>query len=503
MENKNLSSEEMFARGGSELTNTPINKGNKTRKIITGMLVVVLMVLLIGVSYAVYRYTFTGSLNLLEKEMIELELLEDTNEVINITNALPISDTKGIEEEQTFNFAVTTRTAATTDIFYNLKIEKLNVDSGYTALEDSAIRIYLTDYNDKALIAPIKISDLNNYTFYKTYNSHTPETTEVTTKYKLKVWVDWDVDASSWNKNTKLQYKFKIGVKGEEYNSDAVNLSNKVIPEGAYYLSMDAETGAPTIQNQVPETVSENDAYVYGDYLYVYSTGMFGGWGVLLATTESFSMFGLTEVLADYPVTDKNQTSYDPILDTVNGASVMVLYATFNGCTNLEETPAIPKSVMMSVAYFVGSPALKSDTNIYSYYVGDLYEASTLDTITNYTTDYKSLNKTVFLKHNIGVTGRIESQEVCYVLNGNKYCLKGGGVITNLAEGTSVSPYYEENIETLYASFGEENCSVNSNRVDCSVSGLRARANDNGIVGAHGGSSICNVNLTGNAGCDG
>ena len=225
------------------------------------MLVVVLMVLLIGASYAVYRYTFTGSLNILNKEMIELELLEDTNEVINLTNALPISDTKGIEEEQTFNFAVTTRTEATTDIFYNLKIEKVNVDSGYTALQDSDIRVHLTDYNNKDLIAPIKISDLNNYTFYKTYNSHTPETTEITTKYKLKIWVDWDVDATSWNENTRLQYKFKIGVEGEEYNSDEVNLSNKVIPEGAYYvgltLDMETESITPTLYDEIPEELQE------------------------------------------------------------------------------------------------------------------------------------------------------------------------------------------------------------------------------------------------------
>lgn len=447
------------------------------------------MILLIGVSYSVYNYNFLGSLNFLEKEMIELELLEDTTEVISLTNALPISDTQGLTQTETFNFAVTTRTKATTDIYYNLKIEKLSVDSGYTALEDSDIRVYLTDYNNKALIAPIKISDLNNYTFYKTYNTHNKDTNEVTTKFKLKVWLDQDVDASNWNENTRLQYKFKIGVTGDEYRSAAVNLSNKVIPEGAYYVSMDAETGSATIQDEVPETVSENDAYVYGDYLYVYSAEMFGGWAVLLAIPESFAMFGLTEVLADYPVTDKNQTSYDPILETINGSPVMTLSATFNGCTALEEIPVIPKSVMMSAASFIGSSAVKSNTNIYSYYVGDIYESTALDSIPNYTTDYKSLNKTFFLKHNIGSSGRIESQEVCYILNNKQYCLKGGGVL-DMATGDSVSPYYEENKAILFESFGEENCSA-SNYVDCWVSSIDANLYSDGSVSVDGASSTC------------
>ena len=374
--------------GGSMLNNP---KSNKTRNIITIILAVVLVALFIGGSYALWTYNFTGGENVIETDSISLELLESEDEVISIENALPMADKDGIVQSEAFSFAVTTRTEGVTDIYYNLKIENVSVDSGYTAFSDNDIKIYLTDDNDKALIAPRNIGNLNNYIFYKTYNKHTGEEAEVTTKYKLKAWIDFDVDASNWNANTKLQYKFKIKVDGEEYNSNLVNLSNKVIPDGAYYISMDAETGVPTIQNEVPETVNEGDIYVYGDYMYVNMADL-GGWAVFLATEESFGMFGVTETLADYPVTDKNQTSYDQILETVNGVPVTVLYATFNGCAELEEIPAVPKSVMMSIASFIGTPALKSNTNIYSYNAG-IYEASTLDTITNYTTDYKTLNK--------------------------------------------------------------------------------------------------------------
>lgn len=476
-----------------------VNSSNKTKKVLAIVFAVVGILLVIGGSYALWTYNFTGGQNIIEVDSISLELLESNDEVISIEKALPKADKDGIAQSEAFSFAVTTRTEGVTDIYYNLKIEKVSVDSGYTAFSDNDIKIYLTDENDKALIAPRRIGNLNNYTFYKTYNKHTGEEAVVTTKYKLKAWIDYDVDASNWTENTKLQYKFKIGVEGEEYNSSLVNLSNKVIPEGAYYISMDAETGAPTIQTEIPATVSENDMYVYGDYMYVYMADA-GGWAVLLATEESFGMFGATEVLADYPVTDKNQTSYDQILETVNGVPVTVLYATFNGCTALEEIPVVPKSVMMSIASFIGTPALKSNTNIYSYNA-KIYEASTLDTITNYTTDYKTLNKPLFLKHNIGSSGKIESQEVCYILNNKKYCLKGGGIITNLAELEAVSPYYEENKATLFESFGEENCSVYSDYVLCSLSAVRADAYDNGSVYVYADDWTCRVNDIGVANC--
>ena len=259
--------EKIFSLKKKSINESEINK--KSKKKLTIILAIIMIVLFVGVSFAAFYYNFTGNENLLNAESIELEVLESDSEIISITNALPMTDTQGIAQEETFDFAVTTRTAASTNIYYNLKIEKLAVDTGYTSLKDEDIRVYLTDYNNKALIGPIKISDLNNYTFYKTYNSHTSEATEVITKFKLKAWVDQDVDASDWNEAIKLQYKFKIGVTGNEYKSSKVNLSNKVIPNGAYYLSMDAETGAPTIQTEIPATVSENDMYVYGDYMYV------------------------------------------------------------------------------------------------------------------------------------------------------------------------------------------------------------------------------------------
>ena len=46
-------------------------------------------------------------------------------------------------------------------------------------------------------------------------NSHNTANQTITTKYRLKMWIDSQVNASSWNASTKLQYKLKIKVDGQ------------------------------------------------------------------------------------------------------------------------------------------------------------------------------------------------------------------------------------------------------------------------------------------------
>lgn len=326
----------------------------KNKKRLTIIMLVAAVISVIGATYAIWTYTFAGSASTITTPNIELELLESTDEIINISNALPMSDTQGIGQEKTFNFAVTTETSGTIDVGYSLKIEKLTVDNGYTALNDNQIKVYLTDYNNTQLLAPTLIDDLNNYVLYGKTNSHNSTTTKIQDKYKLRAWIDEDVLVNDWNENTRLQYKFKIGVTEKQ------------------------------------ETSASNAVYSIG-------------------STSSVSL------------------------------------------------------------------------------------GATKDSISGYTTDYKTLNKTFFLKHNIGSNNTVESNEVCYILNETMYCLTGGD------EGAS----YETNKTTLLESFGEDNCSVYSNGVDCSASGLYAFAYDDGFVRAYADIGGCRVDGVGDAYCDG
>ena len=83
-------------------------------------------------------------------------------------------------------------------------------------LLSNQIKIYLTDYNDNQLVSPQKISSLavpdGKYLLYSDINYHSRENNIYQDKYKIKVWIDSDVDASTWDEKTNLLYKFRIEV---------------------------------------------------------------------------------------------------------------------------------------------------------------------------------------------------------------------------------------------------------------------------------------------------
>ena len=185
---------------------------DKKKKILGIIYSLIIILLLGGVSFAIYTYSFEGKLNKLESHSIELEFLESTNEVISMNNVVPISDETGKTQNDYFAFQIRTKTINPSSIGYSINLEKLEPLQGYTSLNDNEVKIYLTDYENKPLINPTLVSDLDNYQIYKRYHTHDQNTEEVISKYKLRMWVDENVTGKTWNQNTKIEYSFKIGV---------------------------------------------------------------------------------------------------------------------------------------------------------------------------------------------------------------------------------------------------------------------------------------------------
>ena len=193
--------------------------------------VFVLLATIAGVAVAAYTWNFTSSeASTIGTGSISMSLLESTD-TISIANALPVKDATGMTlgSDQSFDFAVTTYASGNPgNISYTLSITKLDVDSGYTALNDSDVKVYvtaLTEEGEEQVVAPTKVSSIitagtsGNLTFdsgktgYLTHAHATADSTQ-TTKYRLRMWIDQDVDASNWDENTKNQYKLKIGASG-------------------------------------------------------------------------------------------------------------------------------------------------------------------------------------------------------------------------------------------------------------------------------------------------
>lgn len=364
---------------GSGLTKTFIEKDdNKRKKVITISLIVILLMLCVGISFAVWNYGFVGSANTLDTGEVSLELLESNTDIISIENALPISDETGKTLNETFDFAVTTKAGKDLDIGYSIYLERIYIkcsevdnptqeaypscydaiisdtdrdkiisflaeakgvttekatelynaiiahdkegiynyyisigwteeeaqgeadwwevygyevhlinwyqkDTGETItydytfngendigsskyLKDNQVKIYLEDYEGNVLIAPTKITGLgDNYILYNDINKHSKTNTKQTDKFKLRVWVDKDVDASNWDENTKLEYKFKIGVKTPQEKTNATMMAG----ESFYYLIYDTygRGRMGTVEFKTSQSVIDTSNAVGGEVL--------------------------------------------------------------------------------------------------------------------------------------------------------------------------------------------------------------------------------------------
>ena len=200
-----------------------IEKSNKKSKKLNIIIIVLILLIVIalGTSYAQWNYNFIGNLtSSIQTDSMELKFLEGQDDIINVTNALPLTDEEG-KTVESFNFAVTSKTKKNTSIGYTLSVQKLEADTGYTFLDDSDMKIYLEDYEGNTLLEPTNISELDNYRFYSTIHEHSTSNETIQDKYRLRVWIDDKKknEAKNWDTSTKIQYKFKINVGSEEVNN--------------------------------------------------------------------------------------------------------------------------------------------------------------------------------------------------------------------------------------------------------------------------------------------
>ena len=282
---------------------------NKKQLILTVLGVLVLIIAVAGISFAVWNYVFNGQLtNTISTNDISLDLLESNTNIISIENALPMSDNEGKAQTETFDFAVTSKTTKDIDIEYNINIEKLTVDNGYTTLADNQIKVYLTDYSNTQKVAPTLISNLTNYKLYTGKHSHDSTHETVQDKFKLRAWIDGAVDASNWNASTKLQYKFKIGLTSNEkqksaypeyvyrYGTNNVSIGTSITPvSGTKYVITDGNQEAPVgpYENQSEcQTALEGFGSPAG-YSCQGKTGTFGGFDY----TEDYTTLNKTYFL--------------------------------------------------------------------------------------------------------------------------------------------------------------------------------------------------------------
>ena len=190
-------------------------KNKKKQIIITLIAIISLIVITVGVTYAFFNYSRTGTTDNVVKTGEITFLYTEVSGVgkgISLTEAYPISDSIGkvqVGEGKVFDFKVTSNISMNSNIGYQVTARK---KTGST-LANSAVKVYLTEVNgtEQELLLS-KYSELDQtdkvdsskYDERILYEATVPANTKNYEKnFKLRMWVSDDTDFSDGSMNDK------------------------------------------------------------------------------------------------------------------------------------------------------------------------------------------------------------------------------------------------------------------------------------------------------------
>ena len=201
----------------------------KIKNILTIGVTLVLLITVIGISYAAFNYSGAGQkLNTITTGAISMNYIESSN-VISMSNALPTTDDTGkkrLNADEYFDFTVKSSIKGNTDINYEIAAKE---ESGNT-FSGKNIKFYLTKVNSDG--TEIEAMPPKTYSEDTTSNVYTGRPADMMSlfvgnlnqqgdteiKYRLRLWVDENYNPQ--NDNGGLIYKVKVNVYGQ--TSDTV-----------------------------------------------------------------------------------------------------------------------------------------------------------------------------------------------------------------------------------------------------------------------------------------
>jgi len=190
---------------------------NKRKQIIVSVAAVLLLVLLtIGVTYAVFTYTKLGTTeNTVTAGTLKFLYTENTGvgAGIKLENALPVSDSIGkaySTEGKVFDFSIEATNTGTEVIPYEITLRKKDTST----LGEEAVKVYLTDMTEDAdseILEPTLYSNLAQTNIdvgdeiEKTIHTDSVAGGELTylKDYRLRMWVAEETDFSTGEYNDK------------------------------------------------------------------------------------------------------------------------------------------------------------------------------------------------------------------------------------------------------------------------------------------------------------
>ena len=210
------------------------------KKYSTVYIVILLLLVIVGVSYAIFAVTNLSDVNTINLGQISMSYTEPDNALV-LENALPMGDAEGIAQSNYFEFRVMTHATTNANdsngltIPYEINLGEIEVDADKQALTKEQIKVYLTKVvsgSEEEVVGPILLSNLtesstSDLNIYQARDTHRNAGSEITTTYRLRAWIDEDVDSSIFGSQI-YQYKFRVNINSSD-EASVVNKANSPV----------------------------------------------------------------------------------------------------------------------------------------------------------------------------------------------------------------------------------------------------------------------------------
>ena len=241
----------------------------KQNKLVLIVFVIAMILIVTGVSFALYNILFTG-----KKE--QTIIVGDINFTYNEkTNGLSLDDSSildnenGMKQTSYFDFDISLTSSGNLSITYQIALEETSTST----LSNDKVKVYLTDQNNNKILDPVSISSLKtDDKGYRKLYVNTINRNE-TQKYRLRAWVDvekaYEITNTGGTHSIKLNsasYKFKVNVYDTENKdtsgANAPALASNMIP--VYYDETNDVWKKADTNNKSYNT----KWYNYGEYIW-------------------------------------------------------------------------------------------------------------------------------------------------------------------------------------------------------------------------------------------
>lgn len=174
----------------------------KNYKIIYPLIILFGVILITGISFAIYKVSQTGKENSITTGKINFSYIENEN-ALTVTNTDSLTDSEGKKQSDYFEFSIKASATGIVDVSYYIYLKK---DASSTA-SDNAIKVYLSKVNTDGTeqevvtslmsnltkINPDTLSESttsNDFLLHSNYFSFNNNSATQTLNFRFRMWAD-------------------------------------------------------------------------------------------------------------------------------------------------------------------------------------------------------------------------------------------------------------------------------------------------------------------------